>query len=279
MSAAAQPGIIRAAGIHFLERPGAADRTVILLHGIGGRAAGFADVMALWPEGPRVLAWDCPGFGLSRALPMPAPSPADYAAVLSEALLELGCKTFDLMGQSLGALFAGAFTSIYPESVRRLVLMCPALGYRTAAGAPLLEGLQKRLSDHTAEGPEAFAAARASRLVHGPDRKPEVVRRVRDSMAGIAAEGHAQAVHALAQGDLLSGAAAWKQPVMLIAGADDVITPFAGTEALFSVLRSRFREAGVHEHLHVVGDAGHAVFLEQPATVAAVAAGFLGFSP
>jgi pimeloyl-ACP methyl ester carboxylesterase len=265
-----------AAGIHFLVRPGVADQTIILLHGIGGHAAGLAGVMRHWPAGRRILAWDAPGYGSSRPVAGEHPTPDIYARALAAALDELGIARISIMGQSLGALFAGSFASLFPERLRSIVLMCPALGYKTPPNGPLPEGLARRLTDHETEGASAFAAARASRLVHDPLRKPDVVEAVRASMAAISSAGHAQAIHALAQGDLIAAAATWPHPVLLLTGADDMITPLMGTERLFTTLRARPRKADVREQLHIISDAGHAVFLEHPAEVAARASSFMG---
>jgi pimeloyl-ACP methyl ester carboxylesterase len=157
--------------------------------------------------------------------------------------------------------------------------MCPALGYRTPDNAPLPDGMARRLADFAQEGPAAFATARAARLVHDPMRKPGVVEAICASMAAIGPAGHAQAVHALAQGDLMGAAASWPHPVLLLAGADDQITPLAGTEQLFATLRERPRQPGVREQMHIISDAGHAVFLEHPAEVAASASAFIGGVP
>jgi pimeloyl-ACP methyl ester carboxylesterase len=270
---------IRAAGIDFLVRRGDAGATIVLLHGIGGRASSFAPLMAHWPHGPHLLAWDAPGYGGSRPLSEATPAPAAYAAALAAALDAMHVGACGVVGQSLGALFAGALASGVQNRVARLALMCPALGYGAQAGAALPAGLAQRLADHGREGPEAFAAARAGRLVHEPARKPEVVAAVRASMAAVSALAHGPAVHALAQGDLLGSAAAWRSPVLIVAGAEDAITPLAGAQKLLAALRARPREPGVSEELHIVGDAGHAVYLEQPAAVAATMAAFFGRSP
>jgi pimeloyl-ACP methyl ester carboxylesterase len=263
------------AGIHFLVRPGDPEQTIVLLHGIGGHASGFTAIMQHWPAGPRIFAWDCPGYGLSHPVADERPDPRIYAVALAAALDELGVVKVSIMGQSLGALFAGAFASLFPDRVKDIVLMCPALGYRTGPEDALPEGLAKRIAEHRSEGAAAFASARAPRLVNDPLRKPGVVETVRASMAMIGSSGHAQAVHALAQGDLIKAAASWSHKVLLLAGADDVITPLSGTQHLFSTLRARPRKAGIREQLHIISDAGHAVFLEHPDEVAASAAAFL----
>jgi pimeloyl-ACP methyl ester carboxylesterase len=269
---------VRAAGVDFLMRPGDADATVVLLHGIGGRASSFASLMACWPQGPRLLAWDAPGYGRSSPPAGPTPDPAAYAAALAAALDAMQVGACGVAGQSLGALFAGAFASRFPDRAARLALMCPALGYGVAAGAGLPDGLAKRLADHGREGPDAFAASRAARLVHEPARKPAAVAAVRAAMATVSSLAHAPAVHALARGDLLAAASAWRLPVLIVAGADDAITPMEGAQKLFAALRARPRGPGVGEGMHVVGDAGHAVYLEQPAAVAAAMSSFFGAS-
>jgi pimeloyl-ACP methyl ester carboxylesterase len=266
---------VEAAGISFLVRPGDVDRTVVLLHGIGGHASGFSAMMRHWPTGPRLLAWDCPGYGASQPILAERPAPSDYARALAVALDELDVASISIMGQSLGALLAGAFATLFPNRVRSIVLMCPALGYRTLADSPLPDGLARRVTDFETEGASAFAEARASRLVHEPRRKPDVVETVRNSMAAISVAAHTQAVHALAQGDLIAAAASWRNRVLVLAGADDVITPRPGTERLFDTLRARPRNPGIREHLRIISDAGHAVFLEHPAEVAAVASTFI----
>jgi pimeloyl-ACP methyl ester carboxylesterase len=266
---------VRAAGFEFLVRSGETDGTVVLLHGIGGRASSFASMMSYWPEGSQILAWDCPGYGASKSLVEAAPAPLAYAKALAQALDELEIKSIDLMGQSLGALFAGAFATHYPDRLRNLILMCPALGYQTRPSVMIPVALAQRIAAHENEGAAAFAAARASRLVHDPDRKPDVVGTVRTAMASIQTPAHTQAVYALAQGDLDGEATAWQKHVLLIAGVDDIITPMSGTERLFSTLRARSRGTNISEQLHSIGDAGHAVYLEHPAYVAAVASSFL----
>ena len=67
----------------------------------------------------------------------------------------------------------------------------------------------------------------------------------------------------------------WQKPVLIVAGVDDVITPLSGTERLFSTLRARGRGNHVFEQMSILGDSGHAVYLEHPAEVTAIAASFL----
>jgi pimeloyl-ACP methyl ester carboxylesterase len=269
----------RSAGVTLLAKgDAAAARTIVFLHGIGGRADGFRALMSAWPDADRLIAWDAPGYGESDPLTEAAPSPADYAAALLRALDGAGADRIHLVGQSLGALFAASFAARHPGRIVSLTLMAPAPGYGTHSGA-LTEALARRIADFDAEGSPAFAAARAGRLVNDPDRKPEVVAAVRAAMSSLSKDGHTKAVHALAQGNLAADCAGLRCPVLLITGAEDAITPLAGTTRLFDALRARPRGGDIREQMTIIGDAGHALFLEHPAATAAAIHAFIGSAP
>lgn len=260
----------RTADVDVLVRPGDGDTTVFL-HGIGGRATSFAPMMGAWRPGMRLLAWDAPGYGGSALLDDDAPSPATYAQRLAEALGARHAGRIHLVGQSLGALFAAAFAAAFPARVMTLTLVCPAHGYGQPRGT-LTDPLRQRIGSVETEGMAAFAGRRAHRLVHRPEAKPAVVAGALEAMASISEAGHRAAVHALAQGDLLADCAGFTGPVHVMAGAEDQITPLAGSLKVFDILRARPRGSSTAERLTVFGDAGHALITEQPASVAAAMA-------
>jgi pimeloyl-ACP methyl ester carboxylesterase len=272
---AAGLGPLRAAGVDMLAQgAGGGPLNAVFLHGIGGRASSFLPVFAAWPAPARLIAWDAPGYGGSDLPAEEAPSPADYARRLGEALASYSGPPMHVVGQSLGALFAAAFAAAYPGRVGTLTLVCPAHGYAQPPGR-LTEALGQRLADVAAQGSPAFAASRAHRLVHDPERKPEVVAAMRDAMGSISEAGHRAAVHALAQGDLAAECARLACPVHVLAGAEDVITPLSGSLKLFDLLRARPRGPAVAERLTVIGDAGHGLLQEHPAAVASALASFM----
>ena len=254
----------RVAGIDLLVRGGAADQTVLLLHGIGGRASSFAQIMKLWPAGPRLLAWDQPGYGNSKPHPAAWPKARDYAASLDDVRSALGLTNFDVIGQSLGALIAAAYARQYSKHVRRLVLMSPAHGYGIPRNGVLPATLTNRIRDFDNEGAAAFAAKRAPRLIHGAERKPDVVSAVRAAMATLSNPGHTQAVRLLGSGTLLEDAVRLPHEIHLISGAHDLITPIDGTSKLHEALNARFGFDARLGKLQLVSDAGHAVYLEAP---------------
>jgi pimeloyl-ACP methyl ester carboxylesterase len=251
-----------AAGIAYVRRQGRGGGVpLILLHGIGSNAGSFEVLMAALPPTMDVLAWNAPGYAASEPLAEKAPTPEHYAEVLVQLLDSLSYSRVALVGHSLGCLFAARFAAAHASRVAALALLSPALGYRAAPGATLPSTVQARIDEISSLGPEAFAAKRAARLVHAPERKPQILAAVQSSMAAVNLAGYVQAVHALGAGDLLADAAHIAAPTLVAVGAEDVVTPPANARAAHAALA---RPAGYHE----IADAGHALPQEQPAIVA-----------
>ncbi len=107
---------------------------VVLLHGIGGGARGFApEVAALTARGYRAMAWDQPGYGDS-----PLPPTSDWAEVVAAFIAFLdghGLDRVTLIGHSMGGMLAQEVVARHPERVGRLVLAgtSPAFGGDSAA--------------------------------------------------------------------------------------------------------------------------------------------------
>jgi 3-oxoadipate enol-lactonase len=100
----------------------AAARTVVLTHGAGGNhASWFQQVSALTAAGYRVVTWDSRGFGNSTC--RTGVVGADIAAGDLGAILDaVGVDQVDLVGQSMGGWWVGAFTVMHPRRVRTLTL-------------------------------------------------------------------------------------------------------------------------------------------------------------
>jgi pimeloyl-ACP methyl ester carboxylesterase len=261
---ASRPGT--AAGIVFVRRPArGAGQPLVLLHGIGSNAQSFEMLMAMLPPSLDVIAWNAPGYGSSQPLAEASPAPRDYAAALLNFLDALGLNRVVLVGHSLGALIAGSFAAHHPARVAALALLSPALGYRLAAGQQLSPALQARIDEIQALGPSRFAAERAPKLVHAPERNPALVAAVREAMAAVNVPGYVQAVRALGAGDLLAACRAITAPALVAVGAEDTVTPPANARAVFSALARGvvFRE---------IRGSGHALPQQHPAVVSRLVA-------
>lgn len=261
---ASNPRIID--GIALRDRPGPGP-VVALLHGIGSNGASFDGIVPLLPADWRVIVWDAPGYGGSRPLPMDWPVAADYAAALGRVLDGLGIGRAFLVGHSLGALMAGAFARTWPDRVERLLLASPALGHGVAPGGALSPQAQARIDDLTRLGPEAFAAARAARLVHDAPAHPALVEKVRAGMAAVRPDGYAQAARMLASGDLAADLAQIRCPADVIVGAGDLVTPPSAAHKAYAAIPSALRGG-----LTTVTGAGHAIYHQAPGAFAAAIA-------
>ncbi len=250
------------AGTDLLERPGDSTQAIVFLHGIGSRAASFTDLLHRWPPGPRLLAWDAPGYGPSTPLGQAWPVASDYARRLDDVLAALHLVRVDIVAHSLGCLVAGAFGRQFGTRVRRVAFMSPALGSKVPINGTLPAVQQQRITELADLGSKAFAASRAPRLVHDASRRPAVLEQVTSSMAAVTMPGYEQAVRMLASGDLLADAAGLRAPACVIAGANDVITPPSNAQSLREALDSRGAGSTA---ISLIADAGHALYLEKPA--------------
>jgi pimeloyl-ACP methyl ester carboxylesterase len=249
-------------GVGYLRRAGETKApTLVLLHGIGSNAESFSALAFAMPAAINVIAWDAPGYGNSMALSIATPTPRHYADALATFLDVLQMQQTALVGHSLGALLAGSFAAHYPDRVSALALISPALGYGVEPGTTLPPGVQSRIDEMNALGPEAFARKRAARLVGDAKARPNIVAAVERAMAAVHPRGYVQAVHALGAGRLLSDAKRIQAPALVAVGARDVITPPDNAKTLYAALPHK---AGFYE----IADAGHALPQEEPSVVA-----------
>ena len=262
---------LEARDISALVRDGERQRGVVFLHGIGSNAASFVPMLRAWPQGPMLLAWTAPGYGASRPLAKDWPVADDYALGLASLLDAQELYAVDLVGHSLGCLIAAAFARRFPQRVRRVALLSPALGYSVPAETHLPPEIAARIADLQTLGAERFAEARAARLVFQPERKLKVLAAVRDAMRQVTMPGYAQAVRMLASGDLIADAVALPHPITIANGAEDVITPPAGSE--------RLHAACFGSRLVLVPNTGHALPQEALDEMVHLLSGLFGGAP
>jgi pimeloyl-ACP methyl ester carboxylesterase len=247
------------AGTEVLHRPGPG-ATLVLLHGIGSDALSWAPMIEALPSAFDVVAWWAPGYGESTPVEPERPAPADYAARVLSVLDAMHRDRVVLVGHSLGTLFAASFAARHPERVAALALFSPALGYGVRRGEALPPRVQARIDDLAALGPEEFSRARATRLAHRPEALPGVQR----AMSQLRLPGYAQAVHALAQGDLLTDAARITVPTLIACGAQDVVTPPDYAQRVHRAIQG--------SRLRMVAECGHVLPQETPDEAAALVA-------
>lgn len=246
--------------ISYIERSGPG-QVILFLHGIGSNAVSFAPIFELFPKSFRLIAWNAPGYLASKPLGNDWPMPEDYADALTRFLDTQNIEHANVVGHSLGTLMAGAFARSNPERVQSLVLAASANGYKIPVHGQMPTGVAARIEDLNADGPEAFAQARAARLVHEPEKNPGVVETVRQAMAQISPKGYTQAVRMLASGDLPAILAETESEPGFIIGDHDVVTPPAQTHAASAAWQKSHNKAPRIKH---IDGAGHAVYQQKP---------------
>jgi len=234
---------------------------LLLLHGIGSSARAFAPALPHL-AGRRLIAPDMPGYGGSA--PIADTAPDGFAAWLAGVLDALALPRADILGHSLGALLAAALARREPGRIGTLLLSAPARGYATDDPAAWPEAARSRLADLERLGPDAYAAARAARLL-GPAASAEARASVQREMARLTPAGLGGATALLARGDLLRWLAA-KPPAAVLCGAADAVVPPAAARAAALALGAPF---------HMLPDCGHAPYAEAPRAWAEAALSFL----
>ena len=254
-------------------------RAVLFVHGVGGWAENWSEVIArVAASGRRAVAFDLPGFGDStsvRGARYFDPRTPFYPAVVDGVRRGLSLERPHLVGHSLGGGIAGVSAVVYPGAWRSLTLVAPGgfgpeialflrifslpvLGLTTwlprpaSAGRAVLESCfydKRRVPAHLyAESlrydgtyPETLRVMRAVATFRG------VRRSLREAWLARAGE--------------------YDGPALVVWGREDGIIPSAHLGALHRTYPNA--------ELKVIDDAGHLVMSEQPDAFAQVLLPFL----
>jgi pimeloyl-ACP methyl ester carboxylesterase len=130
------PGTLETAGaaqLHVRRAPATTDAAepAVLVHGLGGSATNWTDLMGLLQDRLSGAAPDLPGFGWSPPPPRDDYSLAAHVRVVT-AFIEsdarrLGHGPVHLIGNSLGGTVATLVAARRPDLVRTLTLVSPAM--------------------------------------------------------------------------------------------------------------------------------------------------------
>lgn len=115
--------------VHFRDEGPSTDTVpLVLLHGTSSSLLTWDACSKEWIKDHRVIRMDLPGFGLTGPNPEQDYSIKNYVAFLNSFLQERNVTQCYLAGNSLGGLIAFHFAAIYPEKVKKVILIDPA-GY------------------------------------------------------------------------------------------------------------------------------------------------------
>jgi 3-oxoadipate enol-lactonase len=233
-----------------------------LLH-IHGSAFGHRNFEKLTPlMAPRcsVIDIDLPGYGESRGAPQS--TLAGIAGQIYEFIRAAGYGRLSIHGTSFGAMLALTLAATHPEVIDRLVLSCFLARYDNAAR--LMRATWKRTARDS--GMEAVAdvtsVAGFARGFYDRPEASEQLAQMRVAFARNTPEAFIAGTEAIERSDLTDLVPRVTAPTLLLAGAEDNMTPFhpSASGSGFAQIKDQFKNA----RLAVLPECGHYLVIEQP---------------
>jgi 3-oxoadipate enol-lactonase len=227
---------------------------VVLVHGLGSTGNVWEPAVRALSDKFTLLRYDLEGAGrsaLAGALSIDG-WVADLGALLDRH--EIAKARF--VGHSLGTLILQHFAVRHPGRVEKLAL----LGVNRAPPEARRQAVRERAAKVRAEGIEAIveAVVKGGLSPYSLANKPEIVAFVRELLLRQDAEGYASSCEAMAASVAVDPKAI-ACPVLVIAGADDAVSPPATGEGLAGELpNGKFL---------LLQQCGHWLPIEQPAAV------------
>jgi len=239
----------------------------VLLHGIGGNRANWADDLPALAAERDVLAPDLRGYGDSQSHPAAAP-PLTFDDLVSDAarVLKSVGRPAHVLGLSMGGLVAQALAARWPGSVRSLVLVACRPG-----DAPVLPGergeafLRDRLGPIERGGTAALAESLVAALA-GPAASPAALAALRASILRLRAPDYVAVLRARSQMAPVADPASLRLPVLVLGGEADRLAPPEQMRALAAAIPGAA--------LHLFPGVGHLVNLEAPEALQAAVTAF-----
>jgi pimeloyl-ACP methyl ester carboxylesterase len=262
------PPLLFSSGIAYRESGNHHPAAIVLLHGIGSTSAVWREQYAPLGERFRVIAWTAPGYDRSAPLAGDSPSADAYANALVRLLDALGIASAHVVTNSWGTLVGLAFATHYPKRARALVLGGPTVGAHGLTSEARAARTAERIALIEKLGPAKMREQGAASLVSS-SASPQVL-----SWAGAGSgefptvAGYAQAARMLYSTDAVALVEKLSNPVMVISGTEDRITP-PDTNARRLVAAAR------KARFAPIEGAGHLPHLEKPAQFNAAVLDFL----
>ena len=238
---------------------------LVFLHGVGGDAASWAPQIAAFSGAFRAIAWDMPGYGLSRSLDrMTFPA---LAGSLLELLDRLGLERVHLVGHSMGGMVAQEFAALWPERIAALVLSATSPAFGRPDGDFQKRFVEARIAPLDNGKTMADLADEMVATMMGPAADPGGAAIARRSMAGVPEATYRAAIACLVNFDRRDALASYTMPVLVLAGEADS----NASAPMMEKMAGRIPDA---DYVCMKGT-GHLGNLENPAAFNAAVGSFL----
>ena len=211
------------------ELSGMGDRTLVLVHEMGGSLESWDDVAPRFTESRRVLRYDTRGAGMSQKVrgQLGIDTMADDITALLDALGIAGKVA--LAGVAVGGAIALHFAARYPERTSAVAVGSPATGVAPDRRAAALERVAK-----IETAGMAFAVADSMLNGYAPELRGDIRRfeRYRARWLGNDPASYATIWRMLAGMDIRGELARLRSPVLVIGGSLDRVRPPALAKAV-----------------------------------------------
>ena len=231
------------------ELSGGGDRTLVLVHEMGGSLESWDDVAPQFAKSRRVLRYDTRGAGLSQKVrgELTLDTMADDIAALLDQFGIAG--NVALAGVAVGGAIALQFAARYKERTSAVAVGSPGTGIAAERRAPALE----RLARIEAAG-MAFAVEDSMLNGYAPELRGDIARfeRFRTRWLGNDPSSYATIWRMLAAADMQDDLARLACPVLVIGGSLDRVRPPPLAEAVAkSIPGARYVEIRTGHYMSV----------------------------
>jgi 3-oxoadipate enol-lactonase len=239
---------INGVGLRY-ELSGQGERTLVLVHEMGGSLESWDDVVPRFANSRRVLRYDTRGAGLSQKIrgELHIDTMADDIAALLDVL---GIKgKVALAGIAVGGAIALHFAARYPERASAVIAGSPATGVAAERRPTALERVAKIEANGT-----GFAVEDSMRNGYAPELRSDAKRfeQFRSRWLGNDPASYATVWRMLASTEMESELARLKCPVLVIGGTFDRVRAPALAEATAkSIPGARYTELRTGHYMSV----------------------------
>ncbi|WP_017187431.1 2-succinyl-6-hydroxy-2,4-cyclohexadiene-1-carboxylate synthase [Alkalibacillus haloalkaliphilus] len=241
---------------------------LVLLHGFTGASTTWSEVVEYLSEYKIVLV-DLPGHGQTEVNQLTDMRQA--CDELNQLFLKMGLTHFNLLGYSMGGRTSLVYTSMFPETVKRLILVGSSPGLRKEARTQRQEQDEKLAKYILESGIESFVDYWESIPLFNTQLTLSLEKRneIRQERLSQHAEGLALSLRTMGTGhqpNLWPELVKINQPVLLIVGEFDEKFVKINEEMVKSLPNAK---------MDIVDETGHAVHVESPRIFGKIVSRFL----
>jgi pimeloyl-ACP methyl ester carboxylesterase len=227
---------------------------LLLISGLGASSVAWSPVLSLLVERYRCITFDSRGTGLSEA-PATAYGIDDLADDASALLDHLDLGAAHVIGWSLGGSVLQSLLIRHPDRIARAVLLNAFPSYSPLQHAWLdcLLALRASGADKVAQQAFALAWGFSPAFLVDHARAMHLARIAADLPAPTSNDAFAAQAAALRRYDSRDRLATVSRPVLVLVGAEDILTPVAQSAEIASLVpgaRLQVLPAGGHRMVH-----------------------------